>query len=155
MENILEEIRKERERQDNKWGVQNHNPFVWLAIIGEEKGEADEAALEAHFDHMGNHTFDDYRKELIEVASTAVAAIECLDRSRNNTDSSEWEKVDYSHPDGYPDSETGELYEILTDKNNIYRGYFMDWGFVPKDETARTVEENGEEIKSYRRITNE
>ena len=29
----------ERDRQDAKWGEQNHNPPVWLAILTEEVGE--------------------------------------------------------------------------------------------------------------------
>ena len=40
MEKIFDEIRKERKRQDAKWGVQNHDNFVWNTILGEEKGEA-------------------------------------------------------------------------------------------------------------------
>lgn len=78
---VLHEVMGERERQEEKWGEQNHGPFVWLAIIGEEKGEADEAALQAHFEPEAGQTLHDYRKELIEVAATAVSAIESLDRN--------------------------------------------------------------------------
>jgi hypothetical protein len=37
---ILQEVRKERVRQDEKWGPQHHRMADWLAIIGEEYGEA-------------------------------------------------------------------------------------------------------------------
>ena len=30
---VLQEVAKERERQDAKWGVQRHNPLTWLAIL--------------------------------------------------------------------------------------------------------------------------
>lgn len=69
---ILQEIADERKRQDIKWGEQNHHPYKWLAILGEEVGEADRAALE------GNLV--EYHKELIQVAAVAIAAIESLNR---------------------------------------------------------------------------
>ena len=37
---ILSEIFAERRRQDKKWGPQHHRMADWLAIIGEEYGEA-------------------------------------------------------------------------------------------------------------------
>ena len=37
---ILREIFEERRRQDEKWGPQHHRMADWLAIIGEEYGEA-------------------------------------------------------------------------------------------------------------------
>ena len=65
-------VERERMAQDRKWGQQNHNPFIWLAILGEEVGEANKAALE------GNG--DEYLDELNQVAAVAVAAIECYYR---------------------------------------------------------------------------
>ena len=41
----LREVWRERERQDDKWGPQHHDPTVWLAILGEEFGEACQAAM--------------------------------------------------------------------------------------------------------------
>jgi len=64
-----------------KHGEQNHNVFVWLAIIGEEKGEADQAALQAYFEHSKGVTLFDLRKELIQVACTSIKAIASLDRN--------------------------------------------------------------------------
>lgn len=37
-DNILREVSDERVRQDAKWGEQNHDPFKWLCILGEEVG---------------------------------------------------------------------------------------------------------------------
>jgi len=37
---ILEEISEERQRQDDKWGPQHHDPALWMGILGEEVGEA-------------------------------------------------------------------------------------------------------------------
>lgn len=78
----LQDVLQERIRQIKKWGQQNHHPLEWLAILGEEVGEANKAAVEAHF--PSNRTPEDwaqYRKELIEVAAVAVAAVESLDRN--------------------------------------------------------------------------
>jgi len=69
---IQDEIGKERKRQDEKWGEQNHDPLVWRAILGEESGEADKAILEGSALR--------YREEMVHVAAVAIAAIESLDR---------------------------------------------------------------------------
>ena len=74
---VLEEITTERKRQDNKWGEQNHHPFVWLSILGEEYGEACKHCLESD-----QEDYSQYRKELVEVAAVAIAAVESLDRNQ-------------------------------------------------------------------------
>jgi len=81
MSGILAEIAAERVRQNNKWGIQNHSPIEWIAILGEEFGEAAKEALENHFKYAGNEGLANYRKELIQVAAVAVQMIECLDRN--------------------------------------------------------------------------
>lgn len=65
----------ERERQDAKWGEQNHSRDRWFTILGEEVGEACEASLE--------HADMSYRAEMVQVAAVALAAIESFDRSKN------------------------------------------------------------------------
>ena len=72
---VLQEVAKERERQDAKWGVQRHNPLTWLAILGEEVGEVNKAVLENIFSRKG---LEEYRQELIQVAAVAIAAVESL-----------------------------------------------------------------------------
>jgi hypothetical protein len=41
---IFEDIHAEREAQDLKWGPQSHTVVEWIAILGEEFGEAAQAA---------------------------------------------------------------------------------------------------------------
>lgn len=43
---ILDEVINERMSQEGKWGSQNHDPLMWLAILGEEYGEVARAILE-------------------------------------------------------------------------------------------------------------
>jgi len=69
----------ERECQDAKWGEQNHNPYIWLAILGEEVGEANKAILETRLD--GKEIIK-YRDEMVQVAAVALAAIESYDRMK-------------------------------------------------------------------------
>ena len=80
--NIYAEIKQERQNQINKWGIQNHKPIEWLAILMEEVGEVSREALENHFTSFyPPNTLNDHRKELIQVAAVCVAMIESLDRN--------------------------------------------------------------------------
>lgn len=80
----LVEILKERFRQDDKWGEQNHTPERWLAILGEEHGELCEAVLETIFDNGKEARKKGGRKnicrEAIQVAAVALAIWECEKR---------------------------------------------------------------------------
>jgi len=71
---ILALVRVERGEQERKWGEQNHSPFIWLTILGEEFGEACKAAVEG--DVSGAC------RELIQAAAVCVAAVESFDRNR-------------------------------------------------------------------------
>ena len=93
--NILSEIIAERQKQDAKWGEQNHIPIEWSAILTEECGEVAKEALEYHFYTKKNRLSDKsassivwqkeklskYRTELIQVAAVAVAMLESLERN--------------------------------------------------------------------------
>lgn len=65
-------IRAERERQEAKWGEQNHDDLKWLAILTEEVGELAQAILEGNASGI--------KVERIQVAAVAVAWMECADR---------------------------------------------------------------------------
>jgi hypothetical protein len=80
--NALQLVRHERDRQDAKWGEQNHDPSYWLNILGEEYGEACKAFLD--FSTRDLPDLKDYEKELSQVAAVAVAAIESLRRGKWN-----------------------------------------------------------------------
>ena len=64
----------ERDRQDIKWGEQNHDVYKWLAILGEEVGEVNKAALEDNYNEI--------IAELIQIGAVTVAMIESLERNR-------------------------------------------------------------------------
>lgn len=83
---VLKEVLRERASQDAKWREQNHDPFTYLAILGEEVGEANKAAVDACTWRINCEvkfgSLTEYRKELIQVAAVAVAMVECLDRDK-------------------------------------------------------------------------
>ncbi len=83
---ILDEVTVERKRQFEKWGDQIHTVTHWMAILGEEFGEADKEAVEFEaLRPMPSRTrrkeiiLECLRAELIETAAVAVAMIEWID----------------------------------------------------------------------------
>ncbi len=87
IQTVLGEVLAERLRQHGKWGEQNHSPEIWLMILGEEVGEVTRGALEAWAyrkalrDDAAKGWLEHYRRELIQVAAVAVAAVQSIDRN--------------------------------------------------------------------------
>jgi hypothetical protein len=105
---VLDEVNDEIKRQLAKFGPQNHAPFFWLAILGEEVGEANKAAVDAEMIGSGGGVVNapmqariqvsakarklvEYRAELIQVAAVAVSMI--LSYDRNEGDDLERSKI--------------------------------------------------------------
>ena len=92
MENFIEQIRKERERQNNLWGVQEHSLSKFMSILLEEVGESAkeandyEAIIDRTADYCGpldelskkQHLID-CQTELIQVAAVAVQICEKIE----------------------------------------------------------------------------
>lgn len=66
-EDAIIDILNEMNRQDIKWGQQDHDPHKWNTIIMEELGEVAKDTFE--------HNREGYYKELIEVAACCIQAI--------------------------------------------------------------------------------
>jgi NTP pyrophosphatase (non-canonical NTP hydrolase) len=74
----LHDLQAERNRQDDKWGKQDHKPLKWQSILGEEFGEVCKAINE----HIFNGApLEDYYTELVQVAAVAIAAMESAKRN--------------------------------------------------------------------------
>lgn len=73
-ESILDEIRRERDRQDEQYGGASHDDmhtiFDWVALITKHTGRA---ALDLPTDSR-------FRYQMVRVGALAVAAIEWFDR---------------------------------------------------------------------------
>lgn len=78
-DNVCVEVAEERTRQDERWGEQNHELPVWSCILTEEVGEVAQAILKMR-PNDGAEGVGRVRRELVQVAAVAVAAIECIDR---------------------------------------------------------------------------
>lgn len=81
---VVDEILAERERQDGLYGEQNHEPFTWLGILGEEFGELCEAVSETSLPgrHPDRGGVKNMRREAIHVAAVAVSFVEYLERTK-------------------------------------------------------------------------
>lgn len=74
-----EAILAERTRQDEQWGVQNHHPAYWLAILGKQVGQFGSAILNREWWHDREGATVILRNEAVQVAAVALAIIECID----------------------------------------------------------------------------
>lgn len=85
-DDILASVRLERERQDKKWGSQNHVPVKFLAILSEEHGELAKEVVEflaADSRDERGVRLSRMCNELIQVAAVAVAMVEAIERNRD------------------------------------------------------------------------
>jgi len=73
----LHDVLLERARQEAIWGEQNHDPFTYLTILGEEYGETCKAALECKF---SGKPVNEIRTEAVRTCAVALAIVECIDR---------------------------------------------------------------------------
>lgn len=93
-EEIFDQIRLERERQDRKWGPQrDHSLPDWMTILGEEYGETCQEALRVHF---GKVPEADFIEEMIQVAAVCVAALESLHYTMARYNGAESFNLDYT-----------------------------------------------------------
>ena len=76
----IADVLAERQRQDDKWGVQDHTPIEWLPILVEEVGEVSKAICESYFDDGGDYHGGNYYEELTQVTAVGLAMMECYNR---------------------------------------------------------------------------
>ena len=83
-ERVVRDIAAERERQDKQWGGPSHDDQhiegMWLHVIGNFAHSAESLMTARGVIPPSRRAA--YRKELVKIAATAVAAIEALDRKQ-------------------------------------------------------------------------
>jgi hypothetical protein len=80
---VIDAVIAERERQDKKWGEQNHYPQMWTGILGEEYGEFCQAVNETVFSNgTDKGGYENMKKEAIHTAAVAIGFLECLERNK-------------------------------------------------------------------------
>jgi hypothetical protein len=70
---LISLVYRENARQLEKWGIQDHDPFRWLAFALEELGELSAAIAEYHF---RNGSPEDVVKEAIQAATLCLKIAE-------------------------------------------------------------------------------
>lgn len=91
---ILDAIIAERERQDAKWGQQDHIASVWGCIIGEEAGEVCKAINEYGFAPTSEN-IDAVFIESVQTAACCVALCEHILRVRRDSVEDYLEKLGF------------------------------------------------------------
>ena len=102
MSTVIQRVLNERKRQNEKWGIQDHNTVEWIAIITEEIGEASQEAVDFHFRNPVKGTpisipslatqsvrLQNLKTELIQTAAVAIQAVESIERQERSL--LEWE----------------------------------------------------------------
>ena len=132
LQEILTEIKEERDSQNKKWGEQNRSLPVWMAILMEEVGEASKEAVDWYckndeseysrgdFAYQQMMRLKRFREEMIQVAAVAVQIIENLDRdprleksayAKAMKNAAAYEELDDDVAEFY-DNEKGDLGDI-------------------------------------------
>lgn len=79
---VYEEIKKEREYQDGKWGHETddtlNTPWMWVSYITAYSTKW----MKGTFAPLSKEISDDFRTKMIKTAAIAVAAVESIDRQR-------------------------------------------------------------------------
>ena len=104
-------IRHERIRQQEKWGEQRHSWPEWIAILGEEFGEAAKAAVDLYWFHEGAN-IESLREELVQVAAVAVQIIEHIDEIIS--------RPQPLAPVSVPDDVQSGRYQVITEDGAIW-----------------------------------
>lgn len=71
-------VLQERDAQDAKWGEQNHDGFVWNAVLTEEVGELSQCILHTQF---GGKAAKNLLDEAVQTAAVSLAIVECILRN--------------------------------------------------------------------------
>lgn len=77
---VFASVRDERDRQDEMWGVQIHDPAYWLAIMGKQTGQLGDAVLKYKWAAVAAKDMQEQLmyEEAAQVAAVAVALMEAI-----------------------------------------------------------------------------
>lgn len=78
----LKSVIDEMHSQDGQWGLQNHQIFTWMAILGEEFGKLCQASLRNKL--AGGDVYH-VREKAVNVAAVALQIIERIDEQSHRT----------------------------------------------------------------------
>lgn len=94
IDKILEEIKNEREYQDQKWGHElddkENTPWMWASYIGQYATKW----MAGTFIPLKQDVTASFRTCMVKVAALAVAAIQSIDRQREENGKTFYEADD-------------------------------------------------------------
>lgn len=137
MDNIFEEIKAEKKRQEVKYGIQDHDPFIWTSILSEELGKADEALIDSYF---SNIDIEEFRKHIVQLGAVCVSTLECLDNWDDESNEDLFEDDDEISSDEWMKPNVdgkmieGERYEVITESGKTYSVLATEIGVSYEDE---------------------
>lgn len=86
---VFREVAAERDRQDSKWGGPDHDdehePEDWLIFIEQRAARAGEMIGCPEEEQPEIRSDAEYRRQLVQIAALAIAAVESLDRKKAAT----------------------------------------------------------------------
>lgn len=77
IDRVLSDVKKQRMKQLERWGIQEHDPKTWYAILGEEFGEIGKEIAEGEINGVFNMAA--YREECLHTAAVALAMVQFID----------------------------------------------------------------------------
>jgi hypothetical protein len=77
---IMNELARERAKQDGDWGELNSADVVWSTMLSAKYGAVSNEVLRLW--HAPERNQDELLKQLISLAALAIAWIECVHRRR-------------------------------------------------------------------------
>ncbi len=80
----VQQIYRERLRQNAKWPGQQHPPAEWHLILSEEMGELAQAILRESFPEDDRHGDSSVKTELIHVAAVAFQWLERIEEAEHD-----------------------------------------------------------------------
>jgi NTP pyrophosphatase (non-canonical NTP hydrolase) len=93
MDDILDLVHRECNRQERKWGVQTHDDNKWMVILTEEVGEAamdiNELGDGSLTPEVREELINRLRSELAQVAAVAVSWLDCIERRQEEKEENE------------------------------------------------------------------
>lgn len=121
---VFDDIRAERQRQDERWGADRQHPdMLWYTILGEEYGEVGRAILEGLDGTkladgqvvMSSDGDDRLYEELIQVAAVSTAHAEAIRARRPDIEHRPPTKIHPRRPISLKRATIGSLITVLED----------------------------------------
>ena len=84
LQNLFEDITDEMERQDKKWGKQEHQMSIWMTILTEEHGEIAKAICDLYNSPNREEKKKHFQQVKLELVQTIAVGMQWLNYLKEN-----------------------------------------------------------------------